>query len=228
MPLTLPPLLHLMQLASPALPVGGYSYSQGLEAALERGVVDGPDSAARWIREMLHLNIGRWEAPIWLRIHRSWQENRGEELRYWNDLLLRSRESSEFRAETVQMGYSLVRLLRDAGGMEGAALARLEELAPATYTASFACAAAHFGIAPEEGLLGYLWSWLENQVTVAVKSLPLGQVAGQRMLNGIRETLPQLLERILRLPDERMGGAATALAIASCHHENQYCRLYRS
>lgn len=221
-------LLRLMQLVSPALPVGAYSYSQGLEWAIEEGAVNDPDTACRWIHDTLHLSIGRFEAPLWLRLYSSWQNRDGEQASHWNALLYRTRESMEFQGETAQMGYSLVRLFRETEAFGAEVMERFEQLTPITFTAAFSCAAAQWQIPREDGLLGYLWSWLENQVAVTMKTLPLGQVAGQRMLNAVGATLPALLEQVMKLPDDSLGCVTSALAIASSRHETQYCRLFRS
>lgn len=221
-------LLRLMQLVSPALPVGAYSYSQGLEWAIEEGTVCDPDSACRWIHDTLHFSIGRFEAPLWLRLYSAWQNDNSEQLGYWNALLYRTRESLESRGETTQMGYSLVRLFKETEAFDTDVIVRLDQLTPITFTAAFSCAAAQWKISQEDGLLGYLWSWLENQVSVTMKTLPLGQVAGQRMLNAVGATLPVLLEHAMNIPDDELGCVTSALAIASSRHETQYCRLFRS
>jgi urease accessory protein len=221
-------LLRLMQLVSPALPVGTYSYSQALEWGIEDGIVHDRSSAIRWIHDTLHFSIGRFEAPVWLKLYHAWFNGNIEQVFYWNDLLLRTRESSEFRAETLQMGYSLARLLREMEAIEEEALNRLELVAPITFAGAFTFAVAKWQIPAADGLLGYLWSWLENQVSVAMKTVPLGQVAGQRILNEVGASIPALVGRVMALPDERLCTITPALAIASCRHETQYSRLFRS
>ena len=228
MELTAPALLRLMQLVSPALPVGTYSYSQGLEWAIEEGTVHDQRSAAIWIHDTLHYSIGRFEAPVWLRLYGAWQSGNIEQAGYWNDLLHKSRESAEFRAEALQMGYSLVRLLVDMEAAPRDTLAPLEQLTPITFAAAFTFAASHWQIPALEGLLGYLWSWLENQVSVSMKAVPLGQVSGQCLLNEVGATLPALVEHIMTLQDDSLCSATPALAIAGCRHETQYSRLFRS
>ncbi|HBG03972.1 MAG: urease accessory protein UreF [Geobacteraceae bacterium GWC2_58_44] len=228
MQLTAPALLRLLQLVSPALPVGTYSYSQGLEWAIEEGTVHDRLSATRWIHDSLHFSVGRFEAPVWLRLHQAWLSGSMEQVGYWNGILLTTRESSEFRAETMQMGYSLARLLSDLGALERESLELLERVSPITFAAAFAFAAATWRIPAAEGLLGYLWSWLENQVSASLKAVPLGQVAGQQILNEVGASLPALVEHVMILPDESLSNATPALAIASCRHETQYSRLFRS
>ena len=212
-------LSRLLQLASPVLPVGAYSYSGGLEAALEAGVVRDASSAERWIGDVLVHSVARMEAPVLLRLVQAFCE--GASAREWNDRFLASRETAELRAETVQMGYSLERLLSDLGiGATG-----VEE--PAFPTA-FALAVARWKIDRESALIAYLWAWVENQVMAAVKSVPLGQTCGQRMLLSLGGRLAGIAERAARLTDDELGNFAPGLALLSSRHETQYSRLFRS
>jgi len=216
-------LTRLLQLASPALPVGAYSYSQGLEAAIEAGIVNDAPSAQRWIEDVLVLSIGGMEAPILLRLCDAWTAQDEARARHWNDLLLASRESAELRAETVQMGYSLVQLLpelREAHPFES-----WDEVA---FPSAFAFCAVRFGIEPREALIAYLWSWVENQVIAAVKAVPLGQSAGQRLLLALGPRIVEQVDRSVALPDEALANMAPGLALLSAKHETQYSRLFRS
>ena len=194
----------LLQLASPALPVGAYSYSQGLEAAIEAGIVHDAASAGRWIGDMLEFSVARSDAPL------LWRMLNGEDC---NALYIASRESAELRAETLQMGHSLCRLMGELG---------LD--APAgevAYPAAYAAAARQWGIEPRAALVAYLWSWLENQVMAAVKAVPLGQTAGQKMLLSLGA-------RLEAIQPAEFGNFAPGLAILSARHETQYSRLFRS
>jgi len=219
-------LMRLLQLASPALPVGAYSYSQGLERAVETGAVCDERSAAAWIDDALTLVVARFEGPILLRMLAAAAQSEPDALYALNRLLLASRESAELRAETVQMGRSLARLLGELEQTRpsAAVLARLEEPA---FPCAWACAAVAFGLAHAEAHAAYLWSWTENQVMAAIKLVPLGQSAGQRML-------AQLASRIASIATdagngaERLANFAPGLAIASSMHETQYTRLFRS
>ena len=206
-------LARLLQLASPALPVGAYSYSGGLEAATEAGIVHDAASAERWIGDVLELSIARMEAPILFRML-SDQEN-------WNELFLASRETAELRAETVQMGYSLNRLLEDLGLGE----VPVEE---PSFPAAFAYAATQWQIEPEAALQAYLWTWLENQVMAAVKAVPLGQTDGQRILLSLGDRLPSIAKKAMQIEDQELGNFAPGLAMLSSKHETQYSRLFRS
>ena len=216
-------LARLLQLASPALPVGAYSYSQGLEAAVEAEIVRDAGSAGRWIGEVLEYSVVRMEAPILLRLIAAWRANDLAAVRTWNGLFLASRESAELRAETVQMGYSLARLLVELGEAHG--LSEVEEI---SFPAAFAHAVAKWGIEAHPALVAYLWAWLENQVMAALKAVPLGQTDGQRILLALGERLAGFAEQAAATGDEELGSFAPRLAILCSRHETQYSRLFRS
>jgi urease accessory protein len=210
------PLARLLQLASPALPVGAYSYSGGLEAAVEAGIVHDAASAERWIGDVLEHAVARMEAPILWRMMR---DTAG--MKEWNEFFLASRETAELRAETVQMGYSLARLLEDLG------VGKVELEEPA-FPAAFAFAAGAWGIDPRAALQAYLWTWLENQAMAAVKSVPLGQTEAQAMLLRLGGKLAEIAERAAAMRDDELANFAPGLAILSARHETQYSRLFRS
>lgn len=202
-------LVRLLQLASPTLPVGAYSYSQGLEAAVEAGVVHDAASAEAWIADALEFSLGRFEAPL------LWRMLQGEAL---NDLYLAGRETAELRAETLQMGHSLAKLMSELG----LGSVPLEEPA---YPTVYAFAAARLALDREEALLAYLWSWLENQVMAAVKAVPLGQSAAQKILLSLGGRLEAIADAA---PSVSLGNFAPGLAMLSTLHETQYSRLFRS
>ncbi len=217
--------LRLLQLASPALPVGAYSYSQGLEAAVEAGVVRDAQSAADWIGAVFALSAQSMEAPLFARIAAAWERGDGGAAAEWNAELVASRETAELRAETLQMGASLRTLLRDLGVEGIAALDAVDELA---YPTAFAFAASAWRIDPAEALAAYLFAWLENQVLAAVKSVPLGQTEAQRMLLGLAARIPDALAHACAARDEDLSNFAPGLAILSSRHETQYSRIFRS
>jgi len=217
-------LARLLQLASPALPVGAYSYSQGLESAIADGAVRDAATAARWIGDVLEFSVVRMEAPLFLRCCEAWAGGEAQGVPVLNAQFLASRESAELRAETVQMGYSLNRLLPDLG------LDPLPFEEP-VFPVAFSYAATAWGIAAEDALLAYLWSWAENQTMAALKAVPLGQTAGQRMLLELGARLPGLLEQAAR--DARAeglppGNFAPGFALCAARHETLYSRLFRS
>jgi urease accessory protein len=216
-------LLHLLQFASPALPIGGYSYSQGLEAAIEQGLVTDPASARAWIASYLLDVMAAWDAPLLWRLMQAFTAGDAEAVALWSERFIASRDTFELRAESIQMGYSLVRLIAELGVADVACLG--DEVALPT---AFACAVAALGIPPADALVAWLFSWAENQVLVCVKSVPLGQVAGQRLLLSLRGDIEQAAASAQTIPDEAMSNWAPGLSMLSMQHEVQHGRLYRS
>ena len=221
-------LARLLQLASPTLPVGAYSYSQGLEYAIEDGIVTDAASAEAWIRDVLDFSVGSFEAPLLWRMSYALAQDDYLELARWNTLFRSGRETTELRTETLQMGHALSALLKNLPFGSVQALAKLRGIGALTYPATFAFAAHHMRVDREAALVAYLWSWLENQVMAALKAVPLGQNAGQRILAGIGGDLPDAAQRATRLGDDELTNFAPGLAIASSRHETQYSRLFRS
>jgi urease accessory protein len=222
------PLARLLQLASPALPVGAFSYSQGLEAAVEAKVVHDAPSAAGWIGDVLELSIARMDAPLVLRLHAAWSTFDFHAVRRWNALYLASRETSELRAETVQMGYSLGRWLQSLELGEARARAALDTLDEAAFPVPYALAAVGWEIAAADAVVGYLWGWIENQAMAAVKAVPLGQTDAQRMLAGLADRIPRIAADAAELEESAIGNFTPRLALLASRHEMQYSRLFRS
>ena len=214
-------LAKLLQLASPTLPVGAYSYSGGLEAAIEAGAVHDAASAERWIGDALEFSLARMEGPVVFSFLCGFSRKDFAKVKETNEMFLASRESAELRAETVQMGYSLNRLCKDLG------LGEVPVQEP-SFPAAFAYAAAQWQIEPEAALQAYLWAWLENQVMAAVKAVPLGQTDGQRILFSLGGLLPSFATKAMQLEDQELGNFAPGLAMLSSQHETQYSRLFRS
>ncbi len=221
-------LARLLQLASPALPVGAYSYSQGLEAAIEAGLVHDAASAQAWISDVLELSVASMEAPLLLRLMQAWAHTDIAAVEYWNALFLASRETAELRAETVQMGYSLTRLLNEIGELDALSFTQLQAIDESAFPTAYACAAAHWRIEPTSALIAYLWSWIENQVMAALKAVPLGQTAGQKILLAFGAQLEETAQAAAARSDNELGNFAPGLAMRSSTHETQYSRLFRS
>jgi urease accessory protein len=215
-------LLRMLQLASPTLPIGAFSWSQGLEHAVQVGWVHDELSAYDWLQGVLQQGLMRLDVPILLRSYAHWQQ--GHEPVHWNQRLLAARETRELREEDRQLGAALIRLLHDLDCPPAAMLLE-KEIAFAT---AFALAAVHWQIPAAEMTLAFLWTWAEHQVAAAVKLVPLGQTAGQRLLGALIPHLPVAAAQAGALPDDRLGTALPALALASSLHESQYSRLFRS
>ncbi len=216
-------LLHLLQFASPALPIGGYSYSQGLETAIDAGAVHDAASARGWIAAYLHEVVALWDAPLLWRLMKAFESGDDAAVALWSERFIASRDSAEFRAETIQMGYSLTRLVAELGVADVARLG-----ADVALPTAFACAVSALAIPHEEALLAMLFSWAENQVLVCVKSVPLGQVAGQRLLLSLAPELERAAARARALADDEMSNWAPGLSMLSMRHEVLHGRLYRS
>jgi urease accessory protein len=221
-------LVRLLQLASPALPIGAYSYSQGLEWMIDRRAVRDAATAGEWIGDVLAHVIAQGEAPVLWRLLDAASMRDSQRFAEWNAWYRASRESRELRAETEQMGASLIQLATNLGVLDVVAARMARAATPVTLPAAFALAAAALSIPAEAALTGYLASWLENQVLAAVKALPLGQVAGQRLLHALGARLPQVVAQAKTLADDDIASFAPGLALASAFHETQYSRLFRS
>ena len=212
----------LLQLSSAALPVGAYSYSQGLETAIADERLRTPADIELWIADVLRLVVGRYEAPVWWRLRAALDRKDNDTFSAWNDEFLAARETAELRAETLQMGHSMVELMR------GLAMPVDIVIDPWTWPAAHALASWTWRIAPRSALNGYLFGWLENQVLAGMKALPYGQLAGQRMLHALRPALAEVVASASELPDEHLATQAPGHAITSARHESQYSRLFRS
>ena len=221
-------LLELMQLASPALPVGGFSYSEGLEAAVEAGLVCDEAQAGDWLLDQLRLSLARADLPVLAQALPAWQSGDLPRIRALNNWVQQTRESAELRQQTQQMGRSLAEWLKNRHAPD-ARVAQLAALPPApTWPVAFALAAALTGAPLRDVLLSFGFGWAENMVQAAMRSVPLGQSAAQRMLARLIEALPGAVQQAAGLPDEQRQAYAPMLAILSAQHETQYSRLFRS
>ena len=220
-------LMMLMQLASPALPVGGFSYSEGLEAAVEHGLVHDEASAQAWLIDQLLLVQARSDLAVLAQAMAAWSRPDGPRLQQLNDWLLQTRETHEMRLQTEQMGRSLVDWLRNQAQADAARLAICAALPP-TWPLAFALAL-HTHQAPvRDGLLASAFGWAENMVQAALKSVPLGQRSGQRILAALSAAIPEAVSHAMGLSDDARQAFAPRLAILSARHETQYSRLFRS
>ncbi|GKS69286.1 urease accessory protein [Nitrosomonas sp. PY1] len=220
-------LLRLLQLASPSLPIGAYTYSQGLESAIEKGFVHHEQSAREWITESLNI-IGDFEAPIAWRLMQAFSRRDSEAIIYWTECFIAARDTSEFRAETIQMGYSLSKLITDLKIADKSLQSILLHQSEIPLPTAFAYATEALGVPHEAALLGMLFSLVENQVLVCVKSVPLGQVSGQNLLFSLHPIIESIAQHAQQLEDDELSNWAPGLSLLSMQHEMQYSRVYRS
>lgn len=218
-------LLRLLQLASPALPIGAFNFSQGLEYAIEHGGVDSERAARDWILGLARHGMAMLDVPMLLRLHAAWSAEDATAAHRLSAELIASRETMELRAEELHLGQSLAKIMVEFGIESAREWLRCEHT---THAAMFALAAAESNVHAQDAAMTFLWAWAENQVIAAVKLLPLGQTAGQRLLEEIRREIPAIVAEAGALPDEAIGTATPLAIMASAWHETQYTRLFRS
>lgn len=218
-------LLCLLQLVSSTLPVGAYSYSEGLETLVEAGTIDNKESLQHWLEQELRYGAIRLEAAVMVRAYNAAQVSDHKALRYWNNWLSAARETEELRASSWQMGRSLIRLLMQlqpsAQNFNAIGL-------PCNYAIAFGLAAANWQIDLTAAIFGYLHSWATNLITAGVKLVPLGQTAGQKLLLELHNNFNSATKDILALEDDDLSSCGWGLSLASMAHETQYTRLFRS
>ena len=218
-------LLRLLQLSSPALPIGAFAFSQGLESAVALGWIQDEASSRAWLEGALGEGLARLDLPVLARLYRAYAAGDELAVRTWSSYLLASRESRERRLEDEQLARALARLLAD----QGVTLSGLREPeAELPHAAPFALGAVAFSIPLEQTLLGFAFSWVENQVGALARLVPLGQLAAQRVLAAIGAEIPGAVALAKTLSDAELGSCMPGVALASALHETQYCRLFKS
>ncbi|MDX2100737.1 MAG: urease accessory protein UreF [Leptolyngbyaceae cyanobacterium bins.59] len=226
-------LLRLLQLTSPALPVGAFSYSEGLETLVDQGIVIDRPTLEHWLHQELRSGAVRIEVAVMVRAHRSAQIQDVATLTFWNNWLSATRETVELRQQSWQMGQSLIRLLQATQVPEEKSQTSVETLIPKcsdpwNFAIAFGLAAVHWQIDSETALQGYLYSWAANLVSAGVRLIPLGQTVGQQLLLDLQPVLIHSATSIASLQDDELQGCTWGLALASMNHEVQYSRLFRS
>jgi urease accessory protein len=231
-------LARLLQLSSQALPIGGYSHSQGLEAAIEQRVVKDEGSLTRWIADVLEFSMKSFEIPSMLSMTWAWARHDPTAIAVLNEEFLSSRESAEIRAAAVQMGFSLCALLRILPDIPTDTVDALRSILEPSLPCVWSATTTAWDIEPRDSVMGYLWTWAENQVLVAMKAVPIGQSAGQRVLLAMGSKIADVAADVQaggtgrsgigEDSDEHYSNFTPGLAILSSQHETQYSRLFRS
>jgi urease accessory protein len=223
-------LMRLLQIASPTLPIGGYSHSQGLEAAVDAGLVHDAASVGQWIADVFAHSLLTFEVPLFQAMGAAWMQRDADGLARLNHEFLAARESAELRSATVQMGHSMRELLAVLPEFPVWMHATLQAMQEPSLPCVWSGAAVAWSIDPADAVAGYVWSWAENQVLVAMKTVPIGQAAGQRLLLHVGGIIAETAQhrQWQRANDEFLSNFAPGLAILASRHETQYSRLFRS
>ncbi|WP_210436499.1 urease accessory protein UreF [Bermanella marisrubri] len=218
-------LLSLLHLSSPALPVGAFAYSQGLEYALDIGWLKKADDVQAWIEQGLTTGFGQLDLPVYMRVYDAWKQSDYKSVQYWNDTLLAFRETKELYLEDTQVGsaYQQWHL-----GIDAERQTQLDEVTQPTVVTMNSLAAIYDDIAIDDALLGFTWAWCENQIACASKAMPMGQTQGQQILKALIPPMVQVCEKAQSIKDDEIGTGLFSLAMASSLHEHQYSRLFRS
>ncbi|MCY7294932.1 urease accessory protein UreF [Alteromonas sp. a30] len=219
---------RLLQLCSANLPIGGFSFSQGMEYAVEQGWITDVSSCKSWILTLLYESIASTDLPILGRAFHAIEQQQLTELRYWNEHLLACRESKEMYFADVAMGKALMRLLRQLEGVDETPFTNAFEQPNVSFVAAFACAAWLWQLDISSTQSGFCWTVIDSQVAAATKLVPLGQTQAQQLLFDLSEQVAPVIESANRLSDDELGNSLPRLAMASAWHETQYSRLFRS
>jgi len=224
-------LARVLQLASTTLPVGAFSYSQGLEWAIEAGFVHDEASTCDWLATTLEAGVGAWDATWVARLMDAWQQSDDITIRALSERFLASRETRELYAETCQMGRSMLELVRDDASVPAATLALLEELDRQellSYPTAWTALTTHRSVSAQDAVIAYLWAWLESAVLASLKAVPLGQKSGQRLLLELGGRLDAIGLRAINRSANDCSNLLPGFTLASMQHETQYTRLFRS
>jgi len=220
--------MRAFQMASQAMPIGGYSHSHGLEAAIESGFIRDEVSVQQWIMDMLSFSIASYEVPALVDMSAAWTAARFDVVRRLNEEFLASRESAELRSATIQMGFSMRALMAALPDSPCALIETLQRMEEPSLPCVWSGTATAWSIEPADSIAAYLWSWAENQVLVAMKTVPIGQSSGQRVLLNLGALIARLAEHGTPRDADKRSNFAPGLAILSSQHETQYSRLFRS
>jgi urease accessory protein len=218
-------LLNLLHISSPALPIGAFAYSQGLEYTLEAGWCKKADDVEQWIKSVMTHGLGGVDLPILKRLHQAWSKNDKQVLRYWNATLLAFRETKELYLEDIQVGDAFKQWHKSQSAEH---IAKLEIIDKPTVASMYALNAVIKGLTVKECLIGFVWAWLENQITSASKAMPMGQTDGQNIIRHLIPEIEAVIEKSMQLEDDDIGSGLVGLSMSSALHENQYSRLFRS
>jgi urease accessory protein len=220
-------LLLLQAWLSPAFPVGGYSYSHGLEYAVEAGALNNRAALQNWIEGILLFGAGRTDALLIREIHRAVTAQEFERCDEIAAFAAAFRGTSELALEASAQGAAFLKALL-AGWPELVAAEPLRQWKRPVYAVAFGAAAAVAGIAVRSAIVTYLHAFCSNLISAALRLMPIGQSDGLVCLAGLSKTLPSLADALELVPFDDIGAAALMVDFCSMRHETQYTRLFRS
>lgn len=218
-------LLNLLHVSSPALPIGAFAYSQGLEYTLEAGWCKNANDVEQWIKSVMTQGLGGVDLPILKRLHQAWLNDDKEALQYWNAMLLAFRETKELYLEDIQVGDAFKQWHKTQSLDH---VDKLEILEQPTVASMYALNGVIRGLTEKECMVGFIWAWLENQITAASKAMPMGQTDGQNIIRHLIPEIEAVIETAISVADDDIGSGLVGLSMSSALHENQYSRLFRS
>jgi urease accessory protein len=213
---------------SPAYPVGAFSYSGGIEWAVETGDIKDAETLRRWLAVMIAEGGGFCDAVFFVHAHRAASGDDALKLREVVELAAAFAPSRERHLETTAQGRAFIEATRAAWPC--AALDRLAAVwgGAVAYPIAVGVTAAGHGIAAEPALGAYLHAVTANLISAGVRLIPLGQTDGQRLLAAFEAIVEATAARALATALDQVGGAAFRADLAGMHHETQYTRLFRS
>lgn len=219
---------RLLQLCSANLPVGGFSFSQGLEYATEMEWINNQKTTFDWIELNLNESIARTDLALLKRLYHALENNDFESFKLHNQHLIACRESSELRLADVAMGKALIRLLKQLDGVDSEPYGELFKQPESSFVSIFTIAAYLCELDLISAQSGYCWTYLDNQVAAATKLVPLGQTQAQNLLFDLSDKVAGAISVANQIEDDDIGASLPRLAMASAWHETQYTRLFRS
>ncbi|WP_252730819.1 urease accessory UreF family protein [Colwellia sp. E2M01] len=219
---------RLLQLCSANLPVGGFSFSQGLEYAVEMGWLTSPETTASWITINLEESVAQTDLAILKRLFTALANHDLNDFDYWNTHLIACRESNELLLADLAMGKALIRLIKQLDTIDVSAYQEIIASKEISFVSAFALCAYIFKLDLISAQSGYCWTYIDNQVAAATKLVPLGQTQAQNLLFELTENTQQIIEKANSIVDDEIGTSLPHLAMASAWHETQYSRLFRS
>lgn len=221
---------RLLTWLSPAFPVGGFSYSHGIEYAVEVGLVQTSATLGAWVDGILRFGAGRNDGIFLIAAHRAATIADGAGLLAIADFAAALRGTRETAMESLAQGSAFLKAIA-AGWPDLVDSAAVESLAGAqsiSYPVAVGAVAAIAGIDEAAVLEAYLMALAANLISAGIRLVPLGQSDGLRIVAELEPRVYEYAKRLRLLSLEDLGGSALAVDWTSMHHETQYTRLFRS